>query len=271
MIDQERFPLSTFDRPKVESVIQLIRTRLNFMAPADLRAAASALVALERLPRVTPGIQISFGFKEPTNGGNYGWVDIKISENEFILAIGEHFYDPEIGGDTETRNAFEAYAGDASSRGSIDDWLETTRPIAAKGLIAAEDYSDHDSVDWFLENESSWDGVVLGDDHSSQVNPSHGDDCGSEHEHLRRIFEDASGPMKEPIRDQLAYRHMVALADNFEGWALYPETTPEQSAKLLGLSESLRRLSDEVGPDWDPPPPDHLTLLGFLGRKAVGE
>jgi hypothetical protein len=93
----------------------------------------------------------------------------------------------------------------------------------------------------------------------------------TEADQLRHIFEQASGPMKEPIRDQLAYRHMVALADNFEGWALHPKTTPEQSAKLLGLSESLRRLSDEVGPDWDPPTPDHLTLLGFLGRKAVGE
>ena len=88
---------------------------------------------------------------------------------------------------------------------------------------------------------------------------------------LRQIFEQASGPMKEPIRDQLAYRHMIALADNFEGWALDARMTPEQTAKLVGWAESLRSLAEEVGPAWDPPTPDQLTLMGFLGRKVLDE
>ena len=77
--------------------------------------------------------------------------------------------------------------------------------------------------------------------------------------------------MKEPIRDQMAYRHMIALADFFEGWALDARMTPEQYAKLVGWAESLRRLADDVGPGWEPPAPDRLTLMGFPGRKALGE
>jgi hypothetical protein len=155
MADEERFPLSKKHEPMVSEVIQLIRCRLMAMPPTQLRAAASALLALERLPYAVNGMQVSFGFRERGEAGNYRWVDIKISESEFILSVGEHFYDPEIGGDTETRNVFEAYAGDASSSGNIEDWFETARSFSAKGLITAEDYTDHESVDWFPEDEIS--------------------------------------------------------------------------------------------------------------------
>jgi hypothetical protein len=88
---------------------------------------------------------------------------------------------------------------------------------------------------------------------------------------LRKIFEDASAPMSEHLREQLAYRHMVALADSFEGWALDKQVTPEQTAMLVGMAESMRALADEVGVDWDPPRPEKLTLMGFLGRKMLDE
>lgn len=107
--------------------------------------------------------------------------------------------------------------------------------------------------------------------HSARSEVDDGNGRNGPRDQLRRIFEEASGPMREPIREQLAHRHMIALADNFEGWALSSEMTPEQSAKLLGWAESLRKLSDEVGPAWDPPAPDRLTLLGFLGRKMADE
>ena len=88
---------------------------------------------------------------------------------------------------------------------------------------------------------------------------------------LRRIFEEASGPMSDHLREQLAFRHMVALAESFEGWALDTRLTPEQSAMLVGWAESMRSLADEVGPDWNPPKPKKLTLMGFLGRKMLDE
>jgi hypothetical protein len=88
---------------------------------------------------------------------------------------------------------------------------------------------------------------------------------------LRAIFEEAAKPMSSHIREQLAFRHMIALADNFEGWALDKRLSPEWTAKLVGWAESMRALAAEVGPDWNPPRPERLTLMGFLGRKVCDE
>lgn len=88
---------------------------------------------------------------------------------------------------------------------------------------------------------------------------------------LRRIFDEAATLKNNHMREQLAFRHMVALADHFEGWAMDVRVDQEQTAKLLGWAESLRQLADLVGPDWDPPRPEQLTLMGFLGRTVLGE
>jgi hypothetical protein len=153
----ERFPLWVADKPQIGKVIELVRNRLSSMTPSNLRAAASVLLALERLPATTPGIQVIFGFTQPNIDGNYGWVDIKISETEFRLGVGEHFYDPPIngegattsvGGETDTRIVFEAQAGNDWREGDIEDWLPVANVIAFDGLINAEDYSDHDAIEW---------------------------------------------------------------------------------------------------------------------------
>ena len=47
--------------------------------------------------------------------------------------------------------------------------------------------------------------------------------------------------------------------------------TAEQTAKILGWAESLRQLAELVGPDWNPPEPERLTIMGFLGRQVLGE
>jgi hypothetical protein len=88
---------------------------------------------------------------------------------------------------------------------------------------------------------------------------------------LQRIFNEASALMADHIREQLAFRHMIALADTFEGWALDRRMTPEQIAKLMGWGESMRALAELVGPDWDPPRPRRRTLMGFLGRSVLDE
>jgi hypothetical protein len=100
--DAGRFPLSIDDITKVEEVINLVRDQLRNMRPAHLRAAASILLALERLPATTPGMQVTCSFQQPNFDGNYGWADITVSEDNFSLGLGEHFYDPTVGGDTET-------------------------------------------------------------------------------------------------------------------------------------------------------------------------
>ena len=46
---------------------------------------------------------------------------------------------------------------------------------------------------------------------------------------------------------------------------------PKRSAWLTGVSEGLMAEVDQLGPDWNPPEPEELSLLGFLGRRANGD
>jgi hypothetical protein len=150
-----RFPLSIDDILKIEKVIKLVREQLPTMTPDHLRSAAGVLLALERLPATTSGIQMTFGFVQRNTDGNYGWADISISVDEFTLGIGEHFYDPSVGGDTESRHAFEAYAGGDSAEGDIDDWILLAKVISAEGDLSVEDYSDYETIDWTSEPEEA--------------------------------------------------------------------------------------------------------------------
>ena len=155
--NEGRFPLSITDKPKIERVIHLVRSHLPSMSPDDLRAAASVLLALERLPATTPGVQITFGFAQPNTSGNFGWADIEISENEFRLGVGEHFYDPSVGGDTESRTVFETQAGGDWREGDIDDWLPVANVIASEGSVSSEDYSNHEAIEWRAEgDQDAW-------------------------------------------------------------------------------------------------------------------
>ncbi|PBB77863.1 hypothetical protein CK218_27540 [Mesorhizobium sp. WSM3879] len=88
----------------------------------------------------------------------------------------------------------------------------------------------------------------------------------------RRIFEDASEACWPEVRSELGYRHMVHLADVFEGWAIDNRMTAEWTAKLAGWAGSMRTLAEEVGPDWDPPKPERrLSPIGFIGRNLMDE
>lgn len=144
-----RFPLSAEDAPKIERIVLLIRAHLARMSPAQIHVAAALLLALERLPSATPGVQATFGFTEPNVDGNYGWADIRIDEDEFQLGVGEHFYTPGVGGDTESRIVFGTQSDTPWREGDIDDWLEVASLIASAGEISCEDGSAHDELDWF--------------------------------------------------------------------------------------------------------------------------
>ncbi len=75
----------------------------------------------------------------------------------------------------------------------------------------------------------------------------------------------------ESLRQQLNHAQMIALADMFLGWALDKENDPKRSAWLTGFSEGLLAEADLVGPDWKPPEPEELTLIGFMARIANGD
>ncbi len=152
-LDPHRFPLSPDDILKVAKVTKLVRSQLPAMMPNHLRSAAALLLALERLPVTTPGIEMTFGFTQRNTDGNCGWADITISEHEITLGVGEHFYDPGVGGDTESRDVFAAIAGGNATDGDIDDWTEVAAVISAGGKVDVEDYSDYDAIDWTSDGE----------------------------------------------------------------------------------------------------------------------
>ncbi len=79
---------------------------------------------------------------------------------------------------------------------------------------------------------------------------------------LHALFSDTSQLRLAHMKAQLSYAHMEALADLWDGWAMYDRMTPERSAQSMGWAEAMRRLADEVGPSWKPPEPEKLSLVG---------
>ncbi len=75
----------------------------------------------------------------------------------------------------------------------------------------------------------------------------------------------------ESLRQQLNYEQMIALADMLIGWALDESSDPKRSAWLTGVSEGLLAEAELLGPDWNPPEPEELRLIGFMGRIANGD
>jgi hypothetical protein len=75
----------------------------------------------------------------------------------------------------------------------------------------------------------------------------------------------------ERVREQLSYSQLHALADMFLAWAQNESSDPKRSAWLAGVAEGLLAEAENLGPDWQPPEPEKLTLMGFLGRKANGD
>ncbi len=75
----------------------------------------------------------------------------------------------------------------------------------------------------------------------------------------------------ESHQQQLNYEQMIALADMFIGWALGESIDPKQSAFLTGAAEGFLAEADLLGPDWNPPEPEEVTLIGNMGRFANGD
>jgi hypothetical protein len=91
----------------------------------------------------------------------------------------------------------------------------------------------------------------------------------SSRDELQRIFDEAASSFAASNRKQLSYDDMLDMADVFEGWAQDERISVEKAAMILGWAEGLRRLADEVGPEWNPPEPDKLNIMGFIARKIA--
>ena len=75
----------------------------------------------------------------------------------------------------------------------------------------------------------------------------------------------------ESHQQQLNHEQMITLANMFIGWALDKSTDPKRTAFLTGAAEGLLAEADLVGPDWNPPEPEELTVIGIVGRLANGD
>lgn len=144
--DDDFYPLDPDVVERFSQVIRLIRRNLYKLGPHDLKVAAVTLLALERLPRITPGVSVVFGFQTSNVTGNWAWADISIGDDGLSLGLGEHFYEPGVGGDTETRTPFEA--NESGYRGSVSEWLEVASKLFSEGVPKSEDESGHDDLDW---------------------------------------------------------------------------------------------------------------------------
>ena len=148
---QRQFPLDNESLEGVARVVEQIRALLPGLNPRQVYISSLVLLALERLPASTAGVDVRYGFLTHNDDGNFGWADIEICSTEFRLISGEHFYDPEVGGDTSSQIAFEAFLGVEESEGSVDDWLAFAEAIWDLNLIEAGDNSDHNEIDWTLD------------------------------------------------------------------------------------------------------------------------
>lgn len=150
-VDEDTVDVFPLDKDKLEQVAQivlLIRRRLPSLEPRDIRTASAVLAGLERLPSQTQGLHVVFGFRTANRGGNFGWADIELDSSEMRLSVGEHFYDPDVGGDTSTRTIFQAICGSWESEGDIADWLEEASHLFRDGSPSIEDNSDYAEIDW---------------------------------------------------------------------------------------------------------------------------
>jgi hypothetical protein len=145
------FRLSDADLAIFKRLAAELRPQLTKVEPRIIRSAAPAILALERLPRPTAGVQVRFGYQTPNRDGNYGWADISLSENDIEGTVGEHFYDPGVGGDTESSALFYREVGGSSDYGSLKEWWERFEGLGSVGYLSVEDDSDWDAIDWNAE------------------------------------------------------------------------------------------------------------------------
>ena len=75
----------------------------------------------------------------------------------------------------------------------------------------------------------------------------------------------------ESHRQQLNHEQMITLANTYIGWALGKNIDPKWTAFLTGAAEGLLAEADLLGPDWNPPEPEELTVIGIMGRLANGD
>lgn len=161
--DYHLFPFRLDEVFIVEELKQRVRKLLlrTDTSPGVVRKIGTVLFALERLPRSTPGVAVSLGLVNRFNNESC-FSDIYISEDEFRLSSGGNSYDPAVGSDSYSSNAFELETsgyrdGDAES-GEVAGWFNQFDELLGLGATIQIEYIGEDEmVDWSAEGtENFW-------------------------------------------------------------------------------------------------------------------
>jgi hypothetical protein len=109
------------------------------------------LFAMQRLPLVTPGVQMSLGLRLD-QGGESAWIEIRMGDGEFSLGSGTW-----IDGDADTETIFEVTPdyreGDAFVASQFaESFKECARDVCREVVI--EDWSDEPFTGWDLKPDT---------------------------------------------------------------------------------------------------------------------
>ena len=70
------FRLARWTCDPVSCIATLFTDQASSMSPRVMRAASALILALRRMPRATPGIDLRIGFRTANQDGNWSWVDV---------------------------------------------------------------------------------------------------------------------------------------------------------------------------------------------------
>ncbi|MBL8207517.1 MAG: hypothetical protein JNM09_25015 [Blastocatellia bacterium] len=132
--NEEVYAFAPEDQWLVDELQTLLREILQQaeLTPRQIFNLGLLLNALERLPRVTPGTWIDFCLEYSLNDERT-WADLHVSETSFTIGDGFSVYDPQIGSDHSTADAFSVEPGSFRSNPSdtpeVLAWFTKSREL----------------------------------------------------------------------------------------------------------------------------------------------
>jgi hypothetical protein len=168
--NEEVYAFAPEDQWLVDEVQTLLREVMQQaeLTPRQIFNFGLLLNALERLPRVTPGTWIDFSIEYSFNHERT-WIDLHLNEDSFSLGDGFSVYDPQIGSDHSTSDAFSVEPGGFRSNPSdtpeVLGWFAKSRELLSLNhKIEITHQGDLDTIIWAEDDDDPFDWSTLGDD-----------------------------------------------------------------------------------------------------------
>jgi len=159
------FAFQMEDRDLVEQLIAAVRLLFHRkrLIPAHAHRVAVVLLALDRLPLPTEGVDISLSLSRRVSE-ELSYQTLHISEDSFRLDAGGSVYSPEVGSDSYGDDLFEVEVGGGRTDPdwmAIADWLDQFRGRAEdeESELDFEWNGDESQIDWESgePTEQRWD------------------------------------------------------------------------------------------------------------------